>query len=232
MGLLRPTTPQLPQRRPRTLQLPQRRQTMVLQLPRRWPKMLHCPQRLLCRRPALVRGGGRGRLPLSHKAWRPFRSMLLAGCSRAALAPCLAGSTQAPCPAGVSQAPYPAGSAQAPCSACSAPSSLLWNSITILNNCFLLYFKMLFILVMQIWIFSIITQVFIVTWSFRNSSNMLIWCSKIMSSFLLLMHKRTTFINLDIPGLRSACFRGQCRVIFSSQNCGNVIGRKGNTILF
>ncbi len=133
--------------------------------------------------------------------------------------------------AGVSQAPYPAGSAQAPCSACSAPSSLLWNSITILNNCFLLYFQMLFILVMQIWIFSIITQVFIVTWSFRNSSNMLIWCSRIMSSFLLLMHK-TTFINLDIPGLRSACFRGQCRVIFSSQDCGNVIGRKGNTILF
>ncbi len=31
---------------------------------------------------------------------------------------------------------------------------------------------------MQIWIFSIITQVFSVTWSFRNHSNILIWAKK------------------------------------------------------
>ncbi len=31
---------------------------------------------------------------------------------------------------------------------------------------------------MQRWIFSIITPVFSVTWSFRNHSNMLIWCSR------------------------------------------------------
>jgi len=34
---------------------------------------------------------------------------------------------------------------------------------------------------MQIWIFSIITSVFSVTWSFRNHSNMLI-CSRNVSS--------------------------------------------------
>jgi len=33
--------------------------------------------------------------------------------------------------------------------------------------------------VMQSWIFSIISPVFSVTWSFRNHSNMLIWCLNI-----------------------------------------------------
>jgi len=32
--------------------------------------------------------------------------------------------------------------------------------------------------VMQSWNFSIITPVFSVTWSFRNHSNMLMWCSR------------------------------------------------------
>ncbi len=41
-----------------------------------------------------------------------------------------------------------------------------------------MYFKMQFIPLMQSYIFSIITPVFSVTWSFRNHSNMLIWCSK------------------------------------------------------
>ncbi len=35
---------------------------------------------------------------------------------------------------------------------------------------------------MQCWIFSTITQVFSVTWSFRNHSNMLICCSRNISS--------------------------------------------------
>ncbi len=41
-----------------------------------------------------------------------------------------------------------------------------------------MYFKMQFIHVMQNWIFSIITPVFSVTWSFGNHYNMLIWCSR------------------------------------------------------
>ncbi len=36
---------------------------------------------------------------------------------------------------------------------------------------------------MQSWIFSIITPVFSVTWSFRNHLNMLIWCSRNISSY-------------------------------------------------
>ncbi len=42
---------------------------------------------------------------------------------------------------------------------------------------FILYIFIYYILVTQSWIFSIITPVFIVTWSFRNHSNMLICCS-------------------------------------------------------
>ncbi len=42
-----------------------------------------------------------------------------------------------------------------------------------------IYFKMLFISVMQSWIFSI----FSVTWSFRNHSHMLIWCSRNISDY-------------------------------------------------
>ncbi len=41
-----------------------------------------------------------------------------------------------------------------------------------------IYFKYIFFSVMQSWIFSIITLVFSVTWSFRNHSNMLICCSR------------------------------------------------------
>ncbi len=37
---------------------------------------------------------------------------------------------------------------------------------------------------MQIWIFSIITPVFRVTWSFRNNSNLLICCLKNVSIIL------------------------------------------------
>jgi len=33
------------------------------------------------------------------------------------------------------------------------------------------------------WIFSIITPVFSVTWSFRNHSNMRIWCSRNISYY-------------------------------------------------
>ncbi len=95
--------------------------------------MLHCPQRLLCRCSALVGRGGRGRHTLSHKARRPFRSMLSSRrCSSAAQPPCPASSTQvlcpasstqAPCPAGSNHGPCPAGSTQAPCPAGSALAS-------------------------------------------------------------------------------------------------------------
>jgi len=40
-----------------------------------------------------------------------------------------------------------------------------------------------FIPVMQSWIFSIITSVFSVTWSFRNHSNMQIYCSRNFSDY-------------------------------------------------
>ncbi len=40
------------------------------------------------------------------------------------------------------------------------------------------FIKSKFIPVMQIWIFSIITPIFSVTWSFRNHSNILICCSR------------------------------------------------------
>ncbi len=40
------------------------------------------------------------------------------------------------------------------------------------------YFKIYFFPLMLIWIFSIITPVFSVTWFFRNHSNMLICCSR------------------------------------------------------
>ncbi len=57
-----------------------------------------------------------------------------------------------------------------------AKTVILWNIVTVYNNCFLwIYRKMQFM--MQSWIFSIITPVFSVTWSFRNHSNMLICCS-------------------------------------------------------
>ncbi len=61
---------------------------------------------------------------------------------------------------------------------------ILWNCIITQNNFFIwMYYKMSFIPVMQSWIFSIITQVFTVTWSFRNHSNMLIGCSRNISYY-------------------------------------------------
>ncbi len=42
----------------------------------------------------------------------------------------------------------------------------------------LIYLNFVFIPVMQIWIFSIITSVLGVTWSFKDNLNMLIWCSR------------------------------------------------------
>jgi len=44
---------------------------------------------------------------------------------------------------------------------------------------YLIYFKMQFIPVMQSWIY----QVFSVTWSFRNLSNMLICCTRKISYY-------------------------------------------------
>ncbi len=46
----------------------------------------------------------------------------------------------------------------------------------------LFYILIYFIPVIQRWIFSIITPVFSVTWSFRNHSNMLISCSRNISN--------------------------------------------------
>jgi len=46
--------------------------------------------------------------------------------------------------------------------------------------------------VMQSWIFSIITPVFRVTWSFRNHSSVLMWCSKKL--FLLLSMLETLVV--------------------------------------
>jgi len=48
----------------------------------------------------------------------------------------------------------------------------------------------------QSWIFSIITSVFSVTWSFRNHSNMLIWCFK--NHFLLSMLKTVVLLNIFV----------------------------------
>ncbi len=53
------------------------------------------------------------------------------------------------------------------------------------------YFKIEFIPVMQSWNFSIVSQVFSVTWSFRNHSNMMICCSK---HFLLLSVLKTVVL--------------------------------------
>ncbi len=54
-------------------------------------------------------------------------------------------------------------------------TEILWNIITILNNSFLFEYivKLYLFLWFQSCIFSIITPVFSVTWSFRNQSNML-----------------------------------------------------------
>ncbi len=46
------------------------------------------------------------------------------------------------------------------------------------------YFLLNFNFVMQSWIFSIITPIFSVTWSFRNHSNMLIWKISLFCLFL------------------------------------------------
>jgi len=42
----------------------------------------------------------------------------------------------------------------------------------------MLLFFLFQLLVMQNWILSVIAPVFSVTWSFRNHTNMVIWCSK------------------------------------------------------
>ncbi len=68
---------------------------------------------------------------------------------------------------------------------------------------FLFYFKI--IPVMQSWIFSIITPVVSVIWSFRNYSNMLICCSR---KFLII----TNFEN----SCAASYFCGNCD--FNEQN--------------
>jgi len=53
----------------------------------------------------------------------------------------------------------------------------------------------------QSWIFNIITPVFSVTWSFRNHSNMLIWCFLIINVVLKFLKKPwnifSGFFNLE-----------------------------------
>jgi len=50
--------------------------------------------------------------------------------------------------------------------------------------------------VMQSWIFSIITPVFSVTWSFRNYFNMLMWCSRNISYLHFLEQQTEIFYNI------------------------------------
>ncbi len=62
---------------------------------------------------------------------------------------------------------------------------ILWNITSIWNKCFLLEYIVkcnLFMWCAAV-IFSIITPVFSVTWSFRNHSNMLICCSRYVSYY-------------------------------------------------
>ncbi len=62
---------------------------------------------------------------------------------------------------------------------------ILWHIITILKSNLFLWW--------QSWIFSIITPVFSVTWSFRNHSNMLICCLRnIMCCLMLNIFLETT----------------------------------------
>jgi len=63
------------------------------------------------------------------------------------------------------------------------------------QNSLTFFFKIEFIHVMQIWIFSIITPVFSVTWSFRNYS---ICCSKHLLLLLLLLSMLKTVVLLNI----------------------------------
>ncbi len=79
---------------------------------------------------------------------------------------------------------------------------ILWNIITIKNNCFLFEYILKYYLFLwwQSWILAAITPVFSVTWFFRNHSNMLIWspkniyfcyqCWKQLCCLILLMNRR------------------------------------------
>ncbi len=72
-------------------------------------------------------------------------------------------------------------------------TAILWEIITINITGFFFKYTLHFILflLLEIWIFSIITPVFSVTWSFRNHSNMLIWCSRKFSYYFLYFYWTT-----------------------------------------
>ncbi len=79
----------------------------------------------------------------------------------------------------------------------SRPSVIFWNRIAIWNN-WLLFEHILtcnLFLWWQSWIFSIITPVFSVIWSFRNQSNMLIRCSR-KHVLLSLILKTVVLLNI------------------------------------
>ncbi len=59
------------------------------------------------------------------------------------------------------------------------------NHLNIFIYCIWIYFKMYLFLLWQSWIFSIITPVFRVTWSFRKHSNMLICTFAALQIFLI-----------------------------------------------
>ncbi len=96
---------------------PQWRPTMPLR-PQRWLKTQHCPQRLSFRHLALVVGGGGGRLPLPHMAWRPFQSPLLArrpSLSRPSASPCRRRPSASPCRRRPSSSPCQRRPSASPC---------------------------------------------------------------------------------------------------------------------
>ncbi len=66
--------------------------------------------------------------------------------------------------------------------------TVFYSILFLQNNCFLFQYILKYNLFLwwRSWIFSIITPVFSVTWSFRKNSNMLIWCSRSISSYYFL----------------------------------------------
>jgi len=80
-------------------------------------------------------------------------------------------------------------------------ASILWKNITILKKTvfYLNIFENVIYSCDQSWIFSIITPVFSVTWSFRNHSNMLIFCWRNISDYYQCWKQSCYFIFLWKP---------------------------------
>ncbi len=99
---------------------------------------------------------------------------------------------------------------------------ILWNIFTILSNCFLFYvFKYNIFLWGKSWIFSIITPVFNVTWSFSNHPNMLNFLknftlSSILKTVVLLLSSQKKKHAASLLALWHSCHWWCCHIALTS----------------